>query len=384
MDVPLHIDFIAIVIILGVFLGLFISYFIIKKSLRKNFPNLFMGLFILSLALVMFEGWLNYTGYIFKFLWLSNFSEPLNFLMAGLLYLFIDIQITPHRKKRYWLHFIPSIIWLGICMFYFLQPEEVKYNDSIEVMQLNIPKVDENPPFSDNPLKIRTYVNILTGIYFTIYIALGLRKLVLKAKSMGESLSTTTNKTLKSVRNISYHALIVIIIFILVKLLFKNDVGDYFIFLYLSLMIFITAVQIMNRSDYYDEVSTFLEVPTLKYKKSSLEETAKNSILDAIVSQMENEKYFTHSTASLSGLAKAIHETPHHVSQVINEKLDQSFFELLATYRVREAMTILKTDMGKKLTIEEVAERVGYNSKSAFNSAFKKITSETPSSFRDS
>ncbi len=384
MDVPIHIDFIAIVIILGVFLGLFISYFIIKKSLRKNFPNLFMGLFILSLALVMLEGWLNYTGYIFKFLWLSNFSEPLNFLMAGLLYLFIDIQITPNRKKRYWLHFIPSIIWFGICTFYYLQPDSVKYNDSIEVMQLNIPKIAENPPFSDNPLGIRTHVNTLTGIYFTIYIALGLRKLVLKAKSMGESLLTTTNKTLKSVRNISYHALIVIIIFILVKLLFKNDVGDYFIFLYLSFMIFITAVQIMNQSNYYDEVSTFLEVPTLKYKKSSLEEAKKNSILNAIVFQMENEKYYTRSTASLSGLAKAIHETPHHVSQVINEKLDQSFFELLATYRVREAMAILKTDMGKKLTIEEVAERVGYNSKSAFNSAFKKITSETPSSFRDS
>lgn len=384
MDIPIHIDFVAVVIILGVFLGLFISFFIIKKSLKKNFPNLFMGLFILSLALVMLEGWLNYTGYIFKFLWLSNFSEPLNFLMAALLYLFVDAQLTPNRKKRYWLHFIPSILWLGICMFYFLQPEEVKYNDSIEVMQLNIPKIKENPPFSDNPLGIRSYVNVLTGIYFAIYIALGLRKLMLKARDMGESLVRTTNKTLKSVRNISYHALIVVVIFILVKLLFKNDVGDYFIFLYLSFMIFITTVQIMNRSNYYDEVSTFLEVPTLKYKKSSLEETKKNSILDNIVSQMENEKYYTRSTASLSGLAKAIHETPHHVSQVINEKMDQSFFELLATYRVREAKAILKTDTGKKLTIEEVAERVGYNSKSAFNSAFKKITSETPSSFRDS
>jgi len=79
-EVPIHIDFIAIVILLGVFLGLFISYFIIKKSLRKNLPNLFMGLFILSISLIMLEGWLNYTGYIFKFLWLSNFAEPLNFL----------------------------------------------------------------------------------------------------------------------------------------------------------------------------------------------------------------------------------------------------------------------------------------------------------------
>ncbi|MCG8492199.1 MAG: helix-turn-helix domain-containing protein, partial [Sneathiellales bacterium] len=66
-----------------------------------------------------------------------------------------------------------------------------------------------------------------------------------------------------------------------------------------------------------------------------------------------------------------------------NEKLGLSFFELLATYRVEEAKEILNSEMGKKLTIEEIAERVGYNSKSAFNTAFKKITSQTPSSFRD-
>jgi len=74
----------------------------------------------------------------------------------------------------------------------------------------------------------------------------------------------------------------------------------------------------------------------------------------------------------------------HHVSQVINEKLNQSFFELLASYRVEEAKVILKSDLGKKLTIEEVAEQVGYNSKSAFNTAFKKFTSHTPSAYRDS
>lgn len=113
-----------------------------------------------------------------------------------------------------------------------------------------------------------------------------------------------------------------------------------------------------------------MEAPSLKYKKSSLEEAEKNAILDKIVFQMENEKYYISSTASLSGLAKATHETSHHVSQVINEKIGQSFFELLASYRVKEAKSILRTDLGKKLTIEEIAERVGYNSKSVFNSAF--------------
>ncbi len=384
MEPEVQINFIAIVILIGVFLGVFISYFIIKKSLQKNLPNLFMGLFIFSLSLVMFEGWLNYTGYIFQFLWLSNFAEPLNFLLAGLLYLFIDSQLESDNKNRYWLHFLPFLFWLAISMFYFLQPEAVKYNDTIETMQLAIPKITENQTFDDDPLNIRTYTNILTGIYFIIYLILGSRKILMKAKSQKESLFKTSNKTLISLRNILVHLIIVIGIFIFVKLFFKNDVGDYFINLYLSFMILMTAIQIMNQSTYYDTVSNFLEAPTIKYQKSSLEENEKSVILDSIISQMENDKYFTSSTASLSGLAKSIHHSPHHVSQVINEKLGQSFFELLAIHRVKEAKVILKTDLGKKLTIEEVAERVGYNSKSAFNSAFKKITTETPSSFRKS
>lgn len=384
MQPDVNIDFIALVIIIGIFLGIFISYFITKKSIHQNLPNLFIGLFILTISLTMFEGWLNYTGYIFKFLWLSNFAEPLSFLIPGLLYLFIDSQLGSSNKKRYWLHFLPFVFWLGYCMFYFLQPEAVKYNDTIESMKLNIPKIVENQPFPEDPLGMRFYTNTITGIYFIVYIILSSRKLWLKAKSLGESIFNTTNKTLKSIRNITIHIILVILIFIFVKLVFKNDVGDHFIYLYLSFMIFMTAAQIMNQSSYYDAVSTFLEVPTLKYQKSSLDEPEKNRILDSITSQMENEKYFLSSTASLSGLAKAIHESPHHVSQVINETLGQSFFLLLASYRVKEAKAILQTDLGKKLTIEEVAERVGYNSKSAFNTAFKKFTSQTPSSFRDS
>ncbi|MEP0131632.1 MAG: helix-turn-helix domain-containing protein [Eudoraea sp.] len=260
----------------------------------------------------------------------------------------------------------------------------MKYNSTIDVMQLDYPMIKSSGKIYDDPLGIRPFINIMTGISFVIYNILILRLVFIKSRSLGQTIFNTTNQTLKTIRNSIYHFVIIIIIFIAVKLIFKNDVGDYFIYLYISFMVFVTVAQIMNKSDYYNEVSTFLEVPSLKYKKSSLDEAEKNVILNHIVAQMENEKYFVKSTASLSGLARTINESPHHVSQVINENLGQSFFELMATYRVREAQQILKTKLGKKLTIEEVAEQVGYNSKSAFNTAFKKITSQTPSTFRDS
>ncbi len=382
-DIPLKLDIVALILILGVFLGLFISYFIIKKSIGVNTSNLFMGVFILVLSFVMLEGWLNYTGYIFKVLWATNFAEPFNFIIAPLIYLFSISQFKGFKKEKQWPHFLPFVFWLGYCIFFFIQSDIFKYNANIDVMQLNIPYLNNVQKISYDPLHIRTYINFMTGISFVIYTAIIVRLLLMKSSSLGQTIFNTTNKTLISLRNSLAHFIIIIVIFIIVKLIFKNDVGDYFIFLYLSFMIFMTAIQIMNSSDYYIQVSSFLEVPTLKYKKSSLDDNTKEMILNGIVLQMETEKYFKRSTASLSGLAKTINESSHHVSQVINEKLNQSFFEMLASYRIEEAKVILKTELGKKLTIEEIAEQVGYNSKSAFNTSFKKITSQTPSEFRD-
>ena len=383
-DLPTNLNLIAIIIAIGIFLGLFISYFIIKKSFRHNTSNVYMGFFILVLSLVMLEGWLNYTGYIFKVLWATNFAEPFNFIIAPLMYLFVISQFKGFKKEKQWLHFLPFLFWLCYCVFFFIQSDVSKYNSNIDVMQLNVPFVHNVQKISDDPLHIRPYINFMTGVSFVIYNVFTARLLLIKTRSLGQTIFNTTNKTLISLRNSLAHFILVILIFIIVKLIFKNDVGDYFIFLYLSFMILLTAIQIMDRSDYYEETSSFLEGPVMKYEKSSLEPEDKSIILDAIKHQMIHEKFFVKSTASLSGLAKKIHQSSHHVSQVINEKLNQSFFEMIAFYRIEEAKAIFRTELGKKLTIEEVAERVGYNSKSAFNTAFKKFTSQTPSAYRDS
>ena len=143
-DIPLHLDFIALLMALGLFLGFFVSYFLIKKSWKSNLPNLFMGLFILVFSLIMLEGWLNYTGLIFKVLWLTNFAEPLNFVLAPLIYLFVISQFKNFKKEKQWLHFLPFIIWLGYCVFFFIQPDVVKYNSNIDVMQVDIPFININ------------------------------------------------------------------------------------------------------------------------------------------------------------------------------------------------------------------------------------------------
>ncbi|WP_340074156.1 helix-turn-helix domain-containing protein [Leptobacterium sp. I13] len=384
MKSDFYIDSVALIILFGIFQGLFLAGFFIKKSSDKHKTNRYMGLLILSLSLIMLEGALNYTGYILKVITFSNFSEPLNFVIAPLLYLFMLKQLGGKEPRWEWVHFVPFIFWLIYSMWFFTQSDAFKYNAFIGSMQLTKPLLDVDMKFSANPLGISQYINTFTVIQFIIYFIGMLFLLLNKSKKLKESLFKTKNKTLKSLRNSGYHFLIILTVLIIVKLYYGNDVGDYFIYLYISFMIFMTSVQVVNESTYFNHPSSFLEPPILKYKKSSLSEEEKRAILKKITLEMEEQGYYKSNMASLSGLSKCINESAHHVSQVINEKLHQTFFELLAAYRIKEAQHILRSKEGKKKTIEEIAECVGYNSKSAFNTAFKKITSQTPSEYRDS
>lgn len=96
---------------------------------------------------------------------------------------------------------------------------------------------------------------------------------------------------------------------------------------------------------------------------------------------MEEDKPFLSADFSLPDLAEKVGTTVHVLSQVINSGLGKSFFEMTAEYRVEEAKSLLIRQ--KNIKVEEIAEQVGYNSKSSFNTAFKKITGVTPSEFRN-
>lgn len=79
-------------------------------------------------------------------------------------------------------------------------------------------------------------------------------------------------------------------------------------------------------------------------------------------------------------LAATIGVTPNQLSHVLNNVIGQSFFEFVNTVRVREAARLLGE--GPDRTILDIAMAVGFNSKSTFNLAFKRVTGMTPSQYR--
>jgi len=284
------------------------------------------------------------------------------------------------------MHFIPFFFWTIYMIFHFIQPDELKYNSYLQTKHPDWSYLPYDDRISDDPLGIRVYVNQLMLLQCVIYIAMAIAALVMKFKSMGESLFRTGNILLRVLRNSLIHILVLITIVVITKIYFgmRSDIGGYFVASYISFMIYVTTWQILNRSDFFDSPGSFFSFPSVKYRKSSLSDANKELILKKIIREMETNSYFKNNLASLAGLARQLNESPHHVSQVINEKMNKNFFEMLAYYRVEHAKELIRKDKQGKITVEELAELVGYNSKSSFNSAFRRYTSKTPSEYRKS
>jgi AraC-like DNA-binding protein len=384
MNTITNINALSVFIFIGVCQGFILSFFFIIKSSSNIKANLYQGLLLLSLALLMLEQFLNLSGYIVKILPITNYSEPLNFTLGPLIYLFVKRSTDQSGSKKDWLHFIVFFLYLGYMCLDFIQSNDFKYNSYVNSYHPDWPLLKAQTVISNDPLGIKSWVNLATGIQLVIYISLAVRHLMNTLSQSGESIFGTDDEILKPLRNMVFHFMIVIAIFIIVKISFKGDTGDYFIGFYVSVIFLITNFRVINDSAYFDRSTSFMDLSIGKYRKSSLTEAGKLKILDNIVLELETRHYFSDNLASLSELAKKIGESPHHVSQVINEKLNRSFFELLASYRIEEAKRILSDNKKDNLTIEEISEMVGYNSKTAFNNAFKKLSGKTPSEFRKS
>ncbi len=119
-----------------------------------------------------------------------------------------------------------------------------------------------------------------------------------------------------------------------------------------------------------------------KYKTSALDPEKAAEIVKKLTHLLEYEKVYRDEKVSLQSLSKELSVSYHQLSQVINEKLEKNFFDLINGYRIEEAKKRLTDPIEEARSILAIAYDVGFNTKAAFNRVFKKYTRLTPSQFR--
>lgn len=97
---------------------------------------------------------------------------------------------------------------------------------------------------------------------------------------------------------------------------------------------------------------------------------------------MQNQKPYLDSELNLIKLSQILNLTPHQLSYLINYGFNENFFHFINRYRVEKAKELLKAEKLNKYSILGIAYESGFNSKTSFNTTFKKMTNQTPSEFK--
>ncbi|HEX5759049.1 MAG TPA: helix-turn-helix domain-containing protein [Thermoanaerobaculia bacterium] len=120
-----------------------------------------------------------------------------------------------------------------------------------------------------------------------------------------------------------------------------------------------------------------------KYRSSSLDAVRSREIAAAARAALERDRAFLDPDLDLPGLAARLGVLPGHLSQSVNQELGQSFLDLVNALRVAEAQRLLREPGHRHLTVDAIAARSGFHSRSSFYSAFRKVSGTTPRAYRE-
>ena len=121
---------------------------------------------------------------------------------------------------------------------------------------------------------------------------------------------------------------------------------------------------------------------TAKYARSGMTDAAKTLIGQRLAQRMAAQKLHQDANLTLTDLADKIGTSPQLLSQYLNEVLGVSFFEYVNRARVEAVQALMQDPDHQHHTVLDLALMAGFNSKSAFNTSFKRVTGVTPSQWK--
>lgn len=354
--------------------------FAIYLFFTKRKDHLILGLFLVSNALYIFGFWLQvYSAQIFNsFPDLFLIGFPFGFLFGPLIYLYTNSLLQKKKELKFemFYHSIPFIlVQIFMLLNFHIHSTEAK------LMMINDGSVF--PGISSYPAVWGMYLSC------TLYIFFSLKKISdFKAESK-ENLSSLETHNIGWLQLIVWGFLLMWGIDITHNLLrlfqlHPFGVGEIMVFLSLSInLIFANLILFKGLSHPELLNEDWISKPLkTKYEASSLELDTKNKIAEELKSLMEREKPYLEPDLTLNDLAKMLAIHPRTLSQVINEKIQMSFYDFVNGYRINDACNKLTDPEFDSETILGILLESGFNSKSVFNSIFKKNTGLTPSEYR--
>ena len=370
-------DLVSIIIILGIIQGILIGIIFLKKIAKNRISNKYLGILILLFAVHNIDFWASYSRYTLMFPMFLDISVPFTLAMGPLFYSYFYNSLKNKSERYGILHYIPFAFFFIYSLFFVIQPDEFKFNVFISSRNIDLPFKEFTLRHSFDPLRIRNYTGIFISIQLSIYLIMSYLLLIKHLKTKGLRFFGLSEPIFIWLRNMLLATSVLVITAVIIQLVFPGGRVEFLLATWFTIFIYYLSFNLVRGSEFLNQ-TLFPE----KYVKSSLTDKMKNEYRMKVEMLMNDEKLFLDNLFSIKRLSKSSGISPNHLSQLLNESFHQSFFEFTRQYRIKEAQELLTAAGNTDVNIEEIAHRVGYNSKSAFNKAFLSLTGQTPLSFK--
>ncbi|MGH7495034.1 MAG: helix-turn-helix domain-containing protein [bacterium] len=368
----------AILLLFAAVQGLFLAAVLLTHRRGNRRANCVLAVLIFLFALRLVETVGYWTKYLYTFphFWLSTAS--FSFLFGPLLYFyakFLTGKNLEPRRKDVW-HLLPFFFHLAWLIPFYRLPQKIK----LGIMEKYI--AVENPQM-EWPYFILFLAQISQMLYYTWLTLRLIKERTISLKENSLALEYINLIWLKRLTR-GFGACVWLTLLYMLALqggLPYSRAIDALVLLSQAVLIYGISYVALRQPEIFSGAFALKNAP--KYEKSTLTPARATAYVSKLLHVMENEKLFARSELKLQDLAHKMDVSPHHLSQIINEKLGQNFFDFVNHYRVAEAQKLLADPQKQHFTILSLALEVGFNNKASFNTAFKKYTGMTPSQFRD-
>ena len=375
--------------IISLCLAFLFSFYLLFNKAQGRKSNIYIGFFIFYMGLENLEVILTQVSFYSSNPNLYFIIPNLGFLIYPIFFFYIK-SIAFKGFKLYkidLIHVIPYVLIIVLTLSqYYLKPIEIKRQIMTDT--------DLKPWFITvfyYSLRIQAFVYLFLSIKVTYRFK----------KIVSENYSTINKRNYKWIMQLTYVFLYFVIIALISNILKFGIDGSwdkvlFYVLTPINITFFIWIIyKAMSQPYLFNGVDANIKLlkeyinekeqenqtqeKSTASKGFDVQNTAFKSRLEEY---MKTEEVFLNPSLTLFDLAKGLNMSSLELSLFLNKALQKNFFDFINEYRIEKAKKLLISSERKDHTVLEILYEVGFNSKSSFNTAFKKYTKVTPTEFR--
>jgi len=357
------------IILAGIIQGLVFGAVVACSKKYRSPSTLILAAFIVSFSFDNFQYFLEDISAISEAQLMTLYFIPFQFFSGTLFLLYGLYLLEPGRKfKRIWLWFFAPFALALIISSVFKILYAVDYDEeSLEI-----------------------FYGYMEGGFEFVSIAFDMSVLVyLYAKIRRSEKRQTLPNDFHSADRFRWFKIVMLSLFVLSVVWLAVTIEDYFYYTQNWYIIYIGMAVTVYWMGHVGIYKFGIEQERKKIRHYSIENRirpehgkGKNEHIAALEQLLVAEKRFLDPTLTLDKIAEELKISKSHLSRTINAELGMGFPDYLNSLRVETAKSYLTNPEFAHYTLVAIGLEAGFNSKTTFNAAFKKLASVTPSEYR--